>query len=49
MITEADIKELQEIFREDYGQELSKEEALEYGPRLIDLFRVIVRPIPEDK
>ena len=40
------IKELKAIHKEESNEEISDEEALEMGLRLINLFRVIYQPIP---
>ena len=43
------IDELKEIYKHKYGKELSNQKALEIGLDLINLFKVIYRPIPKDK
>jgi len=40
------IKEFKELYYEEYGKNISDEEAQEIGQRLISLFRIIYRPIP---
>ena len=42
------INEFKEIYREEFGEELSDEEAYETGRNLISLFEIICRPIPQD-
>jgi hypothetical protein len=41
------IKDLKEIYFREYGKAISDEEAQEIGQRLISLFKIIYRPIPE--
>ncbi len=48
MITEKAIKELKQIHFKETGKMLSDQEALEMGTRLLGLFRIIMRPIPEE-
>lgn len=40
------IEEYKRIYRKNFGEDISDEEAREQGENLIDLFRVIYRPIP---
>ena len=40
------IQEFKEIHKKEFGEDLSNEEAQEMGENLLDLFRVIYRPIP---
>lgn len=42
------VDELKEIYKEDFGKELSDTEALEMGQRLVRLFQIIYRPFPGD-
>ncbi|HOI59788.1 MAG TPA: hypothetical protein PKU93_00525 [Candidatus Pacearchaeota archaeon] len=48
MLTEAQIKEFQNIYREIYGKEISKENAFEEGEKLIRLFELIIPSIKKD-
>jgi hypothetical protein len=41
------IQEFQVAYHQDFGRELSKDEAEELGQRLITLFSVIYNPIPK--
>jgi hypothetical protein len=43
------IKEFKQIYFEENGEEISDQKALELGTKLINLFRVICRPIPKKK
>ena len=40
------IEEYKQIYKKNFGKEISDEEAREQGENLIALFRVICRPIP---
>ena len=42
------IKEFKEIYKKEFGKTISDEEAEEKGQRLLSLFKIIYRPIPED-
>lgn len=48
-LSETALKELKEIYYKQYGSPISDEEAREMGQRLISLFKVIYRPIPDDE
>lgn len=43
------IKEFQKIYKEETGETISNQKALELGTNLINLFKVIYRPIPNNK
>lgn len=47
-ISKEDLEELKSIYKKDYGETLSDAEALEMGQRLLNLFRIIYRPLPSD-
>ena len=40
------IRELQAIYRAEFREELTTDEALEMGNRLLDLFSLLLRPLP---
>ena len=42
------IKEFKKIYFKEYGEKISDEIAKEKGQRLLSLFKIIYRPIPED-
>lgn len=42
------IKEFKEIYRKEFGETISDEDAEEKGQRLLSLFKIIYRPIPQD-
>ena len=41
------IKELKEIYRKEFKEDISDGKAQELGQNLISLFKVIYRPLPE--
>lgn len=43
MLTQKDIEELKEIYYEEFGEELTDEEAWEMGERLINLFYILTQ------
>ncbi|MBU3922995.1 hypothetical protein KJ684_02035 [Patescibacteria group bacterium] len=42
------IDEYKDIYKKEFGEEISDEEAKEQGTKLLSLFKIIYRPIPED-
>lgn len=48
MLTQSDIDKYKAIYKKVYGKEITDAEALEQGTRLINLFKIIARPIPEN-
>ncbi len=49
MLNKQAIEEYQKIYKEEFGEEISEDEAIEQGERLIQLFKVIYKPIPEKR
>ncbi len=47
-LSEEAIEEFREIYRKEFGKEISDGEAQEMGIRLIRLFKIILRPIPKE-
>lgn len=47
MLSEKAIKEYKEVYKEQFGVELSGEEAREQAERLMRLFKAIAKPIPK--
>ena len=43
------IKEFKDIYYQEFREEISDEEAQEMCESLLSLFKIIYRPIPEDK
>lgn len=46
--TEKHILDFQKLYQEEYGVTLSREEAVERGSKLVDLFQIIYKPITEE-
>jgi hypothetical protein len=44
-INEIQAREFQKLFRREYGEELSLEESLEQGSKLVSLVEAVYRPI----
>lgn len=44
-IPEKKIEELQEIYRKNFDKDISRAEALDIGREIIDLMKIIYRPI----
>ena len=42
MLSEKQIKEYQKIYKEQFGKEISKEEALRQGIKLVNLMKVLL-------
>ena len=49
MITKEELQELKDIHLENTGEEMSDQEALEMGTRLLNLFRVIGKDLTGNK
>lgn len=47
MLTSDSIKRFQEIYRNEFGVELTVEDATEHAQRLLNLTREVMRPIPK--
>jgi hypothetical protein len=43
------IKEFRRIYRHEFGEEISDAKAQELGESLLSLFKIIYRPIPQDR
>lgn len=46
MISAKALDELKEIYFEEYGKQISDDEAVKIGTRLLQLFKAVYRPIP---
>lgn len=46
-ISDEAIKEYIQIYKDDFGEELSMEQAREIGTRLVELYLVLSRPLPQ--
>jgi hypothetical protein len=49
MITDKRLQELQEIYKSEFDQDISKEEALDVGLKLINLFTAVIGQYPNNK
>lgn len=46
MLSKEAVLEYQKIYRKHYGKEISYEQALEQGTKLLQLFGLIYKPVP---
>ena len=44
--TEKRIEELRRLYKESYGQEITVEDARDMARRLVELYRVLLKPLP---
>ncbi|MCK5475456.1 MAG: hypothetical protein KAI71_02650 [Candidatus Pacebacteria bacterium] len=49
MISEEQLKKYKDIYRKKFGKEISDQEALEQGTKLISLMEIIYKPITKNK
>lgn len=49
MLSDEAIAEYQKIYKKQYGKDLTKEEAIAQGIRLLNLFKIIYKPIPKER
>jgi len=49
MLDDKDIAEFQRIYREQFGKDISKQDALEQGIKLITLMKVIYKPMTREQ
>jgi len=47
MLTNEQVQKFQDIYRKRFGKEISKEDALEKGIKLVRLMEIIYKPITE--
>ena len=47
--SDADLDELREIYRADFHEEITREQAAEIGERLLRLFSILLRPLKDDR
>lgn len=48
MLSEKALQEFKEIYREEYGEEISDEEALKLGINLLTIFDKVYRPVKRE-
>ena len=46
--SDEDLDELRQIYRADFQEDITREQAAEIGERLLRLFSVLLRPLRED-
>jgi hypothetical protein len=49
IITDTRLKEVQEAYKADFGEEISSEEAREMLFRVVTLYELLVKPVPKKK
>ena len=49
MLTNNDIKKFQALYKEEFGTEISKEEALEQGIKLLSLMSHVYKPMTQEE
>ena len=49
VLTDGDIKKFQTIYKEQFGKEISKEDAYEQGIKLLELMKLIYKPMTEEE
>ena len=47
VIAQSDLEELRQIYLRHYGSLLTDKQVLDLGIKLVELFKVIARPIPQ--
>lgn len=47
-LTQEDIEEFKQIYRQEYGTEISDAQALELATAALNLMQAIYRPLPEE-
>ena len=48
-LTDQRIAEFRKIYQETYGEQISLEDARAMALRLIELYRLLMRPLPEER
>jgi hypothetical protein len=48
-LTDAQVKGFQELYKKKFGVELTREQALDQGIRLVQLMRAVYKPMPKSK
>lgn len=49
VLSDDDIRKFQDIYREQFGKEISKEDAYEQGIKLLGLMSVVYKPMTENE
>lgn len=45
--TDDALDEFRAIYRDEFGEEITRDQAQEMGARLVDLLRLLLRPLPK--
>ena len=48
MLSEKAITSFQQIYKQEFGTEISRDETIAMGTKLLRLFRLIYQPIPKE-
>jgi len=48
MLSEKAIASFQQIYRQEFGAEISRDEAIAMGTKLLRLFKLIYQPLPKE-
>ena len=48
-ISKEELEEFKKIYKEEFGEDLSDEEAREVAQRLLGFIKLVYRPLPKDK
>lgn len=48
-MTEEQLAKFQELYKAEFNEDITREQALEIGLRLVNLFRTIISPYPTGK
>lgn len=49
LLEDADIREFMEIYKEDFGEEISESEARMMASQLLRLYEALSRPLPSER
>jgi len=49
MLSDEQIKQFQALYKDTFGQDISKEEALRKGTKLVRLFEIVYQPITKEQ
>lgn len=49
MLSKEAIEEFKKIHKEHYGEDITDQEALELAQNLLNVYKIVYRPIPQDK
>lgn len=49
MLTESQITKFQQLYKSNFGKKISHKEALEKGMRLVNLVKLVLKPVTEQE